>query len=177
MDNRDKIIAELYIRSDIHQLCMRRGKNWADQLKSEAFLELCELPKEEFNKRVDEKRLTRWLIRTIINISYESSNFSKNIKGIRKGIKIYDIDQMSDIVDPETCEMPIENDYCEADLLKGVDHLEFFHNDIIKNYLKYGNNIRKTAWEMGINREYVGKLVKESNKQIEEYLKRSIEGN
>jgi len=30
---------------------------------------------------------------------------------------------------------------------------------------------------MGINREYVGKLVKESNKQIEEYLKRSIEGN
>jgi hypothetical protein len=179
MDNasRDKIISDLYLRADIDKLCGRKGKNWADQLKSEAFLMLCELSTDEFNKLVEENRVKGWLITTINNISGTNSDFSRFIKGKPKGVEFYSLEEVTEMPDindnadndNESNEDPI-NDYCEADLLQGLKILDFFHKDVMTKYLQYGNNIRKTARVMGINREYVGKLVKESKQQIEIYL-------
>jgi hypothetical protein len=177
---KSKIISELYLRPDIDKLCKRRGKNWSDDLKSEAFLKLCEMPEELFNKKLDQDQLIGWLINTIITLSKKDSKFDKNIKGKPFGITICDLDHANHVSDDTDTDNTNENnikdlkdDYCPADLIKGINSLEWFHRDIVEKYLVNDNKITQTGKAMDINREYVGKLLKESK----ELLKHSLRSN
>lgn len=181
MAKRDDIITKLYSRTDIIRFCQEHGGNWADDMKSYLFELLCEMDEDKLIDLDQNDKLVFWIFATLEKMCLKSSTFQTKVKG-NKVHMIKGKNYVTITEDLENAEhISADNDAnIEAERLerlpKSINALGFFHNNIIEHYLKNGNNITKTARALKVNREYVGKLLKESKRLIKKHLEDNDNG-
>jgi hypothetical protein len=167
---REKILSMLYNRSDLQKIISKLANSsyLREELKAELFLALSTLPEVELLEKYTKAFLDYWII------AWLSNQANSKTSPFYLRIKKYEISVVHSEDKVRKLELLTDNNHAVKqrylDLLEeGIRKLDWYHQEIIRNYLKL-KSIKAVTEATGIRSEYISKAIKESKEQLKNYI-------